>query len=1102
MGRKIEFSKIRQLRFALLVCFTACGVFEADFLLAQQSRRNVLTKPELVLDSNAPQSVTHILKFTNGGRTLLAAGSDKIVRLWPYHDGMCDVSETRKIRWNRYREERGNIYCAAMTTDEKYLAIGGHGITARGLLSVVQMTDQEVVATINTEDKTILTAINFCDSNSKIVVGSYSGAVYLCDRHTNTIRRIGTHQRPDNKLNTIADIFKVSETLIVTVSVNGTVKIWDLSRQPRETKRFQFSLDKIRDVAFNPKTNILIATGAYGNQAAIEFRKSNGSLVRQTRFEKNSFADKIAISMQGDVVAFSQVTLKSSSAKLAWNSKVLIYDISSHSTSKELARQPHIIDSIALHPNKRTVALTGGDNYEVQLWNMNSGKLQTKLESDGKTIWEVALSKDGKSFGIKCERSNSNWERRFNQVGAGEFKVFNLESRTGFLPDQNFDAIRPVEQLNGWKLQPAADANSWKVISPTGRRFKLPWDNAADVDPNCFTFLKPIDGLPTRLAVGHRFGTSIFDLIETGPVRTRLCVGHSDEVTSICPSFDHRMLISGSRDQTISLFSLNSWKNQRELGTSFEIKEGSLYVSKVEPGSPGWEAGLTVGDKITLFAYDTKVGDGGPTAWMQRLRNPVPGKECFFQVQREGNEKAIRMLTTVRQRPVWRMFVDRRNEWVLWRWHDYFYDCSTEGDTLIGWHFNVGLDRTPRFALAEQSREKYHRPAKIDELINKSINNPERINGISLVPPKVDLEIVRKGESYEAIVSLSSEDEVSLTGEPSELSIWIGDHRIGRWKNPRAPYRQKVQFKHSELRAGSNPIIARAYSQGGVRGDSDAEFLTGPPSKTRRLFVLTVGANDYSNVGSLGNLNYAIRDATAFRLVMEKQSGYDSVEVFPLLQQNATRQQVVNRLAEFTNLQPNDQLVVYFAGHGTFATPDDPTSLTLVTVDARSKQLGKTALPVYRGGNNGSDGLSAFTMFDALAALKCRKLIVTDACHSGGAAQVIRMLTPDFKVGPTVIVAAKGNQSALESTYELHGVFTYSLLEALTEQFDATDKNRDSWVSAEEMFEYSSTCVPRLVKKLENLGVSVRQNPTFWAPSMDKSRPLFVRAGKAVPFVD
>src|SRR5205807_8262908 len=123
--------------------------------------------------------------------------------------------------------------------------------------------------------------------------------------------------------------------------------------------------------------------------------------------------------------------------------------------------------------------------------------------------------------------------------------------------------------------------------------------------PRCYTFLKSPPGQPTRLAVGHYWGLSVFALTPgQKPKLVRKCVGHQGEVTAIAPSPDHRWLLTASRDQTVCAWSLDDWKGQPELGASFAADGNRLRVVSVDPGSPAWEAKLEPGESFAGFYYN------------------------------------------------------------------------------------------------------------------------------------------------------------------------------------------------------------------------------------------------------------------------------------------------------------------------------------------------------------------------------------------------------------------------------------------------------------------------------------------------------------------
>src|SRR5207302_6581094 len=90
---------------------------------------------------------------------------------------------------------------------------------------------------------------------------------------------------------------------------------------------------------------------------------------------------------------------------------------------------------------------------------------------------------------------------------------------------------------------------------------------------------------------------------------------------------------------------------------------------------------------------------------LQLINGATPGRELLLAWKRPGKAGFIANPTTLRTRPVWRFFPTRDNEWVLWMWQGSFYDCSTHGDFLIGWHMNEPkIEREPRFFRPEQMR--------------------------------------------------------------------------------------------------------------------------------------------------------------------------------------------------------------------------------------------------------------------------------------------------------------------------------------------------------------------------------------------------------------
>ena len=98
--------------------------------------------------------------------------------------------------------------------------------------------------------------------------------------------------------------------------------------------------------------------------------------------------------------------------------------------------------------------------------------------------------------------------------------------------------------------------------------------------------------------------------------------------------------------------------------------------------------------------------------------------------------------------------------------------------------------------------------------------------------------------------------------------------------------------------------------------------LTGADVLKRKgtAYVLAVGVNQYANAQY--NLKYAVPDAREFGAEIERQQTklgrYDHVQVTTLIDQQATKANIMAALAKLAaDTQPEDEVVVYFAGHGT-----------------------------------------------------------------------------------------------------------------------------------------------------------------------------------------
>jgi hypothetical protein len=191
------------------------------------------------------------------------------------------------------------------------------------------------------------------------------------------------------------------------------------------------------------------------------------------------------------------------------------------------------------------------------------------------------------------------------------------------------------------------------------------------------------------------------------------------------------------------------------------------------------------------------------------------------------------------------------------------------------------------------------------------------------------------------------------------------------------------------------------------------------PPRPPRLFVLAVGIDAYP--GDL-KLACAVRDATALEeaLLADKKKDvplFDDVQTTLLTDGKATRQEILAGLDWLKQAQPEDVVVIFYAGHGDRGRDGD---FRLLTVN-------------YDGNKPGETTVSGKELKEALAAMESRRvLLILDACRSGSIAT--DALAGDLKqpdCGVTVLCAAQGDESSREDAKSRHGYFTKWLLDGL-----------------------------------------------------------------------
>lgn len=197
-------------------------------------------------------------------------------------------------------------------------------------------------------------------------------------------------------------------------------------------------------------------------------------------------------------------------------------------------------------------------------------------------------------------------------------------------------------------------------------------------------------------------------------------------------------------------------------------------------------------------------------------------------------------------------------------------------------------------------------------------------------------------------------------------------------------------------------------------------------------YAIIIGNEDYKskqpNLGYEANVKYALNDAKIVNEYVTKTLGVPPINITHLT--NATSAQIkqaVDKLKQIPLVNPNAEIIFYYAGHG---LPNQQTKEQYI-------------IPVDVNSSNLSLGLKINDIDKELNANNPKQvLLIFDACFSGAARnqgllsdRAVRVKPKDNVLqGNTIILSASSNEEASKGYDEMqHGMFTYFLLKKIRE---------------------------------------------------------------------
>ena len=586
------------------------------------------------------------------------------------------------------------------------------------------------------------------------------------------------------------------------------------------------------------------------------------------------------------------------------------------------------------------------------------------------------------------------------------------------------------------------------------------------------------------------FAIKVWDA-QTGTELSTLA-GHNNFVKRLAFSHDGRLLASGGFDSTIKLWDLASG---RELQT-LKGHKGSITAIAFSPDG-----------KLVVSGSD----DGSARLWTTQTGE---------------------LLATM-------VSLNKGADWLVVTPNGLF-DGSPGGWNQILWRFSPALyDVSP----VEIFFDEYFHPGLLPDIVaGKRPTVAVDISKKDRRQPKVSLEVSDAPGGN--IAARTAKVKVNITDAPagardvrlfrngSLVKVWRGDVLQGQ---PNATLETTARIV-----AGPNQFTAYAFNRDNVKSSDATLSLNGSDSLKRAatFHLLVVGVNEYANAEY--NLKYAVADARAFAAEVEREQKklgrYQTVSVTSLLDQNATKANLLYALqrlggvsdakapaaapAELEKIiaaEPEDAVVVYYAGHGTaqnqrfYLIPHD------LGYQGKRTELDEAGLSSML--SHSISDLELEQEFERIDA--GLTLMVIDACNSGQALETEEkrrgpmnskgLAQLAYEKGMYILTAAQSYQAALEAAQLGHGYLTYVLLEEGLKAVAADHQPKDGQVVLREWLDFATERVPQMqetrMRSTRGMGVEIafvegeEKVTDVDKRTLQRPRVFYRREQEAQPFV-
>ena len=538
--KKILIFFLLLLTFSLISCVAPSVTSTSVSKVIKPSSRPARPEaPILQIDTGGHKAIIGDVIFTTDGRYLISASDDKTIRVWDVETGEI----VRIIRGQIGEGSEGKIFAAALSSDNRLLAVGG--FTKNDDIRLINFQTGEVIRLLKGHSN-VINGLAFSPDSRRLISGSDDKTARVWDVRSG--RSVHTLEGHTNRINAVA--FSPDGKKTVTGSHDDTLKLWDVSSGSLIATMTGHTGD-VASVAFTPDGRYILS-GSYDKTIRLWDGRS-GRFIKVLA-KQDSTVDSLSISPDGTQVVTGAGFGYADGENTKRNN---VYSIPSGIQITSFKKHGNIVLATAISLDGRTAATGGGNDSEIFLWDINTGRVIKKMVGKGNTVWSVGFAKDRKSIAWGRVRKQGNLfgrgplEQSFQikDVGQG----FSLALGKELHSDSNY--LRALESVGSLSIR-TTNNNIHPTLQILRNNRAIHEITRKKPGDNFYSLTLTPDG--KTILAGTSWELTAFNA-GTGE-KLKKFIGHTGVVWGVAVSPDSRYLVSGSSDQTVKIWEIETGK--------------------------------------------------------------------------------------------------------------------------------------------------------------------------------------------------------------------------------------------------------------------------------------------------------------------------------------------------------------------------------------------------------------------------------------------------------------------------------------------------------------------------------------------------------------